>query len=1782
MTWRPSQARSGVAIYNFDARHPHELSLDVGDVVNITEECMGHGWYKGHVSRKKSETGLFPSTFVHLKSPTSNDSASGARTGLPQDDPIVTEVADVLRVWGDAMKQSYVELKDDVVQKLNSSMTLLVKWRRDILLGSMRSDHLLRLKAKIAAVINKCNLSLGLDLVARDDNYDAIEADNVSVLDLYNIHAQYLRNDLPKTPRKFVHLYSSLVSATCSVSGEDTELLFSLYDAHKQEFISERVAVRFGADGTVEKNRSDAGAPFSWLFTDLDATMLGQCQDLYVVCHVVRLGRIDLGVKKPTASIFRRPVGVVVLALAKLRAVVDAAHTMVQISSYMCPVSDEKDFSMLHDQIIRRVAKPNERSGTICLNMQLVLGDLHTALDSHPDLLSKGMVMVRKIGFALHTVPGEVRNDIFITLERGEFEKGGKSTAKNIEVAVDLMDPAGEPLEMIMQSASSQSTSDIQSVILYHNNSPRWGETFRVNIPLNLISDAILLFTIRHCSSTSDSRADKQSVFSYLKLVAKDGTTIQNGLHELCLYRCSPKNAQPSTFTTGPSTVEELASGGTVPSTLALSRKEGFAVSINVCSTKLTQDPQLLALLQWRLHQDRLVSVLENLMNMDGRGVCLFMQDAFDALFYILDIDNKLCNQLVFNALVHFLNYMLQPEYEQFVETLDKYISVHFSGAMAYKKLLTGIRGYIDNAHRPELQAALRQTVCCFHYIFKIIIQSRRLHARASRTTCITPTFKESVEKVVQSLITLVETPSTDAYLQAIQIAALKSLGDSVDLFQDVFDGTELATILSQAVDAVPSSEPGHILVDAKLAFMLVLVKNSIFLDVASRHVLLPTFLANIRAYLTSGLRSSALINVIGEVVKRLEGKYCCEATVEDRRLLSTLLPTLVTFLMGTVVASPSTTPPAETLLMVICSLLGILRLMDTDNYVEMTPTLPDAHAFINDLFAIFHYLLTYDIFDKSWSLLRLIMHNIILVSISSLSETLRPDDDAKQVEQDIMKTYFLLATQFITQQTLQLELLHSIRAGQVQARFGDMRYVMATELVVMWSGLGEERKACVPVLTRPLLQAALVKQEEVRRALLPIFVDLLEVEYCKSRTIRMVSKELFDALDPFISAGCGDYEFVSTAEEIWLGLVTKSTTLDEAACSMIRNLVKRVVLLATRLIDYRSLGGEDRTSAERRRRMLVLYNMVTFYKKYGPHRQYDGCLYKLARLHIVESNWTEAAYALLQVSDNLSFKDNTMLDSVLKYPRQTACNRKEALVQDMVDYFGKGKSFECGIVQCDLLIDLYRHSMYDYTKLRSILSTQAAFFGNIVDEHRPAREYFRVGYYGQGLPRFLRNRTFIYLGLEYEKLTSFQERLLLDYGDVELLKTNEAPGEDITSSSKGYLQVCTVRPCPTVPDHFERVDINERIRDYYEVNCITKFEYSRPFHKGPKDKDNEFKSLWLERTTLTTAWPLPGILAWAEIATTRVTEISPIENAVETMVAKNKQLQTMIASYRSKQASNINPLSMALNGVIDAAVMGGTENYEKAFFIDSYMEENPQHVTQIQLLKRLMLEQVGILERGLEVHKALIPDNLKPFHTKMEASFAQMKEKQMRNKRSSSPDPVFSEYSFCNAGLEGNTSTDGLPQPRPRQSQMTDSAAATSNGVGGRVGGAGGAGDATSAGGAGGAGAGGGAPRPPVKPKPKTRVLESHPEAAEGLDQMVKRRIARTAMQAKVERPSIRTVSRGDRLGKTLSHDPRKTGANLSRNATAAKSLRVTTSIPSIHTHSIRSTQEDDESDSY
>ena len=56
--------------------------------------------------------------------------------------------------------------------------------------------------------------------------------------------------------------------------------------------------------------------------------------------------------------------------------------------------------------------------------------------------------------------------------------------------------------------------------------------------------------------------------------------------------------------------------------------------------------------------------------------------------------------------------------------------------------------------------------------------------------------------------------------------------------------------------------------------------------------------------------------------------------------------------------------------------------------------------------------------------------------------------------------------------------------------------------------------------------------------------------------------------------------------------------------------------------------------------------------------------------------------------------------------------------------------------------------------------------------------------------------------------------------------------------------------------------------------------------------------------------------------------EVSPLENAIESLETVNQKLKSLIDQHRAEANLRVDPLGMVLNGVVDAAVNGGIANY--------------------------------------------------------------------------------------------------------------------------------------------------------------------------------------------------------------------------------------------------------------
>uniref|UniRef100_A0A2K5IIH2 Dedicator of cytokinesis 5 n=1 Tax=Colobus angolensis palliatus TaxID=336983 RepID=A0A2K5IIH2_COLAP len=1578
----------GVAIYNYNASQDVELSLQIGDTVHILE--MYEGWYRGYTLQNKSKKGIFPETYIHLKEATVEDLGQH-ETVIPGELPLVQELTSTLREWAVIWRKLYVNNKLTLFRQLQQMTYSLIEWRSQILSGTLPKDELAELKKKVTAKIDHGNRMLGLDLVVRDDNGNILDPDETSTIALFKAHEvaskrieekiqeekSILQNLDSRGQSIFstIHtygLYVNFKNFVCNI-GEDAELFMALYDPDQSTFISENYLIRWGSNGMpkeIEKlNNLQA------VFTDLSSMDLIRPR-VSLVCQIVRVGHMELKEGKKHTCGLRRPFGVAVMDIT------DIIHGKVD--------DEEKQHFIPFQQIAME---------TYIRQRQLIMSPLitsHVTGENEPltSVLNK-VIAAKEVN---HKGQGDVRNDIYVTLIHGEFDKGKKKTPKNVEVTMSVHDEEGKLLEKaIHPGAGYEGISEYKSVVYYQVKQPCWYETVKVSIAIEEVTRCHIRFTFRHRSS-QESRDKSERAFgvAFVKLMNPDGTTLQDGRHDLVVYKGDNKKMEDAKFyLTLPGTKMEMeekelqASKNLVTFTPSKdSTKDSFQIATLICSTKLTQNVDLLGLLNWRSNSQNIKHNLKKLMEVDGGEIVKFLQDTLDALFNIMMemSDSETYDFLVFDALVFIISLIGDIKFQHFNPVLETYIYKHFSATLAYVKLSKVLNFYVANADDSSKTELLFAALKALKYLFRFIIQSRVLYLRFYGQSKDGDEFNDSIRQLFLAFNMLMDRPLEEAV--KIKGAALKYLPSIINDVKLVFDPVELSVLFCKFIQSIPDNQ----LVRQKLNCMTKIVESALFRQSECREVLLPLLTDQLSGQLDDNSSkpdheaSSQLLSNILEVLDRKD----VGATAMHIQLI---MERLLRRINRTVIGMSRQSPHIGSF---VACMIAILQQMDDSHYshyISTFKTRQDIIDFLMETFIMFKDLIGKNVYAKDWMVMNMTQNRVFLRAINQFAEVLtRFFMDQASFELQLWNNYFHLAVAFLTHEFLQLETFSQAKRNKIVKKYGDMRKEIGFRIRDMWYNLGPHKIKFIPSMVGPILEVTLTPEVELRKATIPIFFDMMQCEFNFSGNgnFHMFENELITKLDQEVEGGRGDEQYKVLLEKLLLEHCRKHKYLSgsgEVFALLVSSLLEN-------LLDYRTIIMHDESKENR---MSCTVNVLNFYKEKKREDIYIRYLYKLRDLHRDCENYTEAAYTLLLHAELLQWSDKPCVPHLLQrdsYYVYTQQELKEKLYQEIISYFDKGKMWEKAIKLSKELAETYESKVFDYEGLGNLLKKRASFYENIIKAMRPQPEYFAVGYYGQGFPSFLRNKIFIYRGKEYERREDFSLRLLTQFPNAEKMTSTTPPGEDIKSSPKQYMQCFTVKPVMSLPPSYKDKPVPEQILNYYRANEVQQFRYSRPFRKGEKDPDNEFATMWIERTTYTTAYTFPGILKWFEVKQISTEEISPLENAIETMELTNERISNCVQQHAWDRSLPVHPLSMLLSGIVDPAVMGGFSNYEKAFFTEKYLQEHPEDQEKVELLKRLIALQMPLLTEGIRIHGEKLTEQLKPLHDRLSSCFRELKEK--------------------------------------------------------------------------------------------------------------------------------------------------------------------------------------------
>ncbi|XP_038069209.1 dedicator of cytokinesis protein 3-like [Patiria miniata] len=1005
----------------------------------------------------------------------------------------------------------------------------------------------------------------------------------------------------------------------------------------------------------------------------------------------------------------------------------------------------------------------------------------------------------------------------------------------------------------------------------------------------------------------------------------------------------------------------------------------------------------LLNLLKWKAHPQRLKETLHRITKVGGQEIVRVLQDILDALFNILDERAADFERDVFDALVYILGILGDTRFKSFTTVLDTYIENFFASTQAHMFLVKELKRYIDNSMIEKAEIVV-STLKAVQNLFKFIFRSHVLYQRATGDFH-DGNIQDSMRCLFGSMNKLMT--HTEDKLQLQQLILLKNFSHIATELRVMYSTPEVSQFIIELLEHMPVKDLPPEVLKAKLVFLSETIDSNLFKESMSRKFLLEPSLKQLRLHIENREESGMCVNILSSMLASLYKISKTESVDAD---VSIIVKLLLESILNMVMSLDWKT---NTAVLCISCLLDLLRLMKESHYQELKASLREQERhreFLKKTMRVFKELSAKQFYQVDWMAMRMLANSVILVATRrvsiDLSSTFLTADNAnvesmqsysrasggenwleRRVGYELWFDYFRLACVFITQPCLQLDTMTPAKRDRILNRYGDMRVDMAQEIVSKWQSLGDH-KSLFRNLTRPFLEVTMVRQAEIRRIILPIIFDIMCCEKLERGNFNQLEDDLIDKLDTMVCVEKkGDENYTVLFNQVLLECIASQPWREEG-----EQFVDKVKRLLERLIDYRNVAD---TSVENRHlRLNCMYNLMNFYKDDANREDiYARYIYRLRDLHLESNDYTEAAFTLLVLATSLEWRDK-LLQSDDKHPQQSEMQRKEALYHEIINLMDKGEMWEFGIPLCKELSVQYESKLFDYGKNSRILQAQASFFDNILQKQRPTPTYFRVTFYGN-FP--LKSKAWIYRGRPFEQLGTLFERLQSDFPRAKNWQKNEPPTSADLQNNHQYLQVRAVDTVPT-DNIFKDMNVPIRISSFYDTHRISKFKFDRPFHKGEKDPDNEFKTLYVEQTQLTIENTLPSLLRWADVIESETVEQTPIQNAVSVMENKNKAIRTITAEMYANPNGSINPLSMVLQGTIDAAVQGGPKKYKLAFLSNEYKKQHPEDSDLCLQLERLVSEQMQILTKGVNLHGQLRTDNLAQFQENLESKLAELR----------------------------------------------------------------------------------------------------------------------------------------------------------------------------------------------
>eukprot|EP00736_Rhodelphis_marinus_P004252 Rmarinus@m.2576 len=1411
---------------------------------------------------------------------------------------------------------------------------------------------------------------------------------------------------------------------------EKTEVYCSLFSKTQNRFISEEYAIFLAIEG-MPRNREGIGR-LQTIFKDVPRMWFSQ--ELYLVVRIVRDGRLvfDEKAKPPEDKepICRRPYGCAVFGLSSPfvmeRLIGETEYSPDNVGIFM-PTTESR-FATLHEDLINRTGQYQEapRAKGVAMGIILYQGSYSQVIARRPEL--KTHCCTSMLAFPDVISPEDRRDDLYLQIEGGEFLQDRKTAAKNVECTMQVIRNDGVILKGCIVPGTGEFNTPMdtyRNVVIYHDNQPKWLETVKLTVPREDLPKAHLHFSFRHCSS--GKKNEEAFSFGWVKVAEPNGLIVHGqtpGPYHMQIqtYKYVQKK-EPAWY------LQDSAASHLVP------RKESFGLTLDLVSTQQTQHRRLHQVLHWKSNQIELMSVLKEFMYVPADEVVKFLTDVLNALFAILggSRDDKEVSIAVYRALINIFNMVTDEKTSKFTNfrgELDAYIAHDFKkhpqAPMIYEVMLMRLKYYLERFDDLAEAKDVRSTLKNLKYVWRFVIASRKIHEEKGLRAA-DDTFRSDILDSLDRLNDLMgrEFPEWVIGTQAILLKHFSSLLEDL---AGIFSTQELSDIAMRFLEMV---RPDKLKLNIeKLDLIRAVVMSKTFDTYDARLHMLPRVVGMLRMHLQRPQETE--VYHAFEVLIAIVSTFGVDAEFDAN----------ASWLLRDILVAVSEVTPLllryERYAAMVAALLAVINALPADKwnaYIDdLDVPLEEMAALLRGVLQLCTVITQRDAFPQEWCMLQMFQYRMIVKSLNLIGPSM-----IKHFMADMFTPYkelwSILLNLMITVLNLpflQIDRYSNVKRQFISSRQGDLREDVSFVLGAVWKSLGPYQAHFR--LVQPFLQLTAAPVAKVSELAKDIYFDMLLGEHTETGGFAEVEALTIDAIDQRVAELSKAQESANSAVGgVVMGVGGTAPAPGAGPASDLTTSSKRKVDTLNHYINFfatciatRFEKAESEQVKAKGRTFISDINKVCEYlcalERYPKETKYEdeiteaalrlmeylrnterwGLYYRyvdyLCDLHKSFSSFVEAAAVRLQYVSLIDWTQE-MLPAIGKLPAEKAMTRKERLMRECMDLFDIGKYWERSISIVRELKTIYETMLFDYNGLAQLLLKESEMVSKIAATDRFFAEYFRVGYYGKGFPEDVEGKEFIYRGLELERLADFVSRIMSKWPAAEMLKSTEAVPDSVKEAPGQYIIITTVQPAdPAEVDSLREPipkEMPARLKKFRFHDNAKVFFFSRTYRKTKGKIANEFTDMWTANTFLVTRDSFPTIRRRSLIVDVHEHTLSPVENAIVNLEQKNEESRNLINTFsvHSDRQGDCGPLTMLLNGVVDAAVNGGVGKYQDAFLNASFARSDPANPQHAHTLRMCLKEQLQIIENGLELHKRICAADMLPLQDHLEMTFQKMKD---------------------------------------------------------------------------------------------------------------------------------------------------------------------------------------------